>query len=84
VSGPFSQSQQVEGSQYTRQATFPALFGYNKHWKSLHLLQGFFYRIILGCGLESLHAAVDRTEQAACKAALLAAVAMPQEVAHAG
>ncbi len=42
------------------------------------------YEHILGCGLESLHVAVDQTEQAACKAALLAAVAMPQEVANAG
>jgi hypothetical protein len=42
------------------------------------------YEDILGCGLDSLHAAVDQAEQAACKAALLAAVAMPQEVANAG
>lgn len=42
------------------------------------------YEDLLGGGLESLHAAVDQTEQAACKAALLAAVAMPEGVAHAG
>src|SRR5581483_676890 len=42
------------------------------------------YEDLLGCGLEALHAAVDRAEQAACKAALLGSAASAPEVAHAG
>jgi hypothetical protein len=43
------------------------------------------YEDILGLGLQSLHQAVDRAEETACKAILLAsAAAVSGEVAHAG
>lgn len=42
------------------------------------------YEGLLGCGLQALHEAVDQAEQAACKAALLAATSSDKEVARAG
>jgi hypothetical protein len=41
------------------------------------------YEELLGGGLEALHVAVDRAEQAACKAMILAAAVPSQEVARA-